>query len=263
MASQTEISSSSASASTSATSAAATTPLSSSQISPTSSTPLVLAFLAVGLAAASVITALGWRRAHLARFRRLDPVTGTNGGRTPYIRFDLEKPKLWDLWTEESPVVRVAEESAVRYEQETAWENIMPVAVIIPLTSHGQQDSSRITDESTGTVDPVPVTLLSLLIFQVQVLARDIARHFRRTIPLETAQRREGEQGVSGGTNNRRGADDELQRCKNLQVMVAIAMPTEGREYNEENEGKTFEYSAGICSVPWNGAGDRRSRPDS
>lgn len=95
MALQTETSSSTTSTTT-ATSAASTSSSSgnTSFFNPNSSTPLVLAFLGIGLVAAGIILFLGWRRQQLARIwaERFD---------SRQIRRDVSRdsPKLWDLWT--------------------------------------------------------------------------------------------------------------------------------------------------------------------
>ncbi|KAE9392877.1 hypothetical protein BT96DRAFT_259905 [Gymnopus androsaceus JB14] len=61
---------------------------------PNSSTPLVLAFLGVGLVAAGVILFLGWRRSQLAR------IWADNFQSRQSLRKDVDgSPKLWDLWT--------------------------------------------------------------------------------------------------------------------------------------------------------------------
>ncbi|KAF9072423.1 hypothetical protein BDP27DRAFT_1361003 [Rhodocollybia butyracea] len=252
MALQTETTSSSSlsSSTTSAAAASTTTPDSSSAFSPTSSPPLILAFLAIALLAVAILAALGWRRAYFTRYTP----TGFNGP-SRIDRFSPgERPKLWDLWTCTAVEERAVEQSAVGG---IPWQNIMPIAVI-PLISHDLKTSvpAPVPDEPR-IIDPTAVSFVSLLLFQSQLFFKDLVRHFRRNIPQETAQERV-EEPVGSGTDV-----DNLQRCEGLQVMIAIAMPKakEGgiSEITQGNEEHLFEYSAGICKVPWNSTEDHRS----
>ncbi|KAJ3928735.1 MAG: hypothetical protein NXY57DRAFT_489939 [Lentinula lateritia] len=105
MALQTEssFSSTSTSASSSSSSAATTNdnPDSGSFFTPTSSPPLILAFLAIGLLVTAIIAALGWRRAYfVARFR--SDVGRRQMGRGQFQKAEMDigsRPKLWDLRT--------------------------------------------------------------------------------------------------------------------------------------------------------------------
>ncbi|KAJ3875495.1 hypothetical protein F5051DRAFT_60237 [Lentinula edodes] len=101
---QTESSFSSTSTSASSSSSAATTndnPDSGSFFTPTSSPPLILAFLAIGLLVTAIIAALGWRRAYfVARFR--SDVGRRQMARGQFQKAEMDigsKPKLWDLRT--------------------------------------------------------------------------------------------------------------------------------------------------------------------
>lgn len=120
MALQTETSSSTTSTTT-ATAAASTTPSSGSAsfFNPNSSTPLVLAFLGIGLVAAGIILFLGWRRQQLARIwaERFD-------SRPTRKDVSRDSPKLWDLWTDNGNArAHPASDSGVT--AEVAWGSVM------------------------------------------------------------------------------------------------------------------------------------------
>ncbi|KAJ4467235.1 hypothetical protein J3R30DRAFT_2070377 [Lentinula aciculospora] len=109
---------------------------------PTSSPPLILAFLAIGLLATAIIAALGWRHAYFSRFR---PAVGRqmHRGQAQKAQMDIgSKPKLWDLWTT-SDAGAISRELAKRprmnsgtkkvsilnADQDIKWETIMPISV--------------------------------------------------------------------------------------------------------------------------------------
>ncbi|KAJ3997201.1 hypothetical protein F5050DRAFT_1753982, partial [Lentinula boryana] len=102
MALQTETSSSSSTStasSSSSTDSSNDNPDTGSFFTPTSSPPLILAFLAIGLLVTAVIAALGWRRAYFARFRS-DAGRQMRRGETQKDSMDIgSRPMLWDLWT--------------------------------------------------------------------------------------------------------------------------------------------------------------------
>ncbi|KIK51652.1 hypothetical protein GYMLUDRAFT_50391 [Collybiopsis luxurians FD-317 M1] len=146
---------------------------------PTSSPPLILAFLAIGLLATAIIAALGWRRVYFARYS-LTAATNFRGGRdgigagaggrrgrgyngdndsTVLIG---EKPKLWDLWTdlgegraegEDGPSEpRVSIVSGIdheRWRREVAWESVMPIAVT-PLMNEKLHHGESVQLSTTG-----------------------------------------------------------------------------------------------------------------
>jgi hypothetical protein len=82
--------------------------------SPGGSPPLILTFLAIGLFTAAMIAVLGWRRASSDRVLAMQDarMAGGSGRRR---EDSIEKPMLWDLWTERTPGLR----------DEVGWDNIM------------------------------------------------------------------------------------------------------------------------------------------
>lgn len=100
--------------------------------SPVGSPPLILGFLAVGIFFAAMIAVFGWRRVHFGR----EPPSWRNLGGIRVRRFDgptpsvgrsgvvgltgdskLERPKLWEVWTDQS-----TKSDGVDY---GFWDNIM------------------------------------------------------------------------------------------------------------------------------------------
>ncbi|TFK73343.1 hypothetical protein BDN72DRAFT_854794 [Pluteus cervinus] len=121
--------------------------------SPTTSPPLILAFLAIGLFSVAMIAMFGWRRIQYGRgwaahLRDDDELTGFGPSGTRGTRglgrgglygepWFGEKPKLWDLWAEKrtglsrTTVVAVGADSkegittsSVR-DEDIRWDNIM------------------------------------------------------------------------------------------------------------------------------------------
>jgi hypothetical protein len=81
----------------------------------TGSPPLIVAFLAVGVFLAAMLTIFGWRRVVFARGLAMQPL-GRDGFNTPRNTEHLgERPELWDFWTQ--PITGSREQ--------LKWERIM------------------------------------------------------------------------------------------------------------------------------------------
>ncbi|KAJ3860503.1 hypothetical protein EV359DRAFT_85263 [Lentinula novae-zelandiae] len=210
MALQTEssFSSTSTSASSSSSSSAATTndnPDSGSFFTPTSSPPLILAFLAIGLLVTAIIAALGWRRAYfVARFRSDVGRRQMGRGQIQKAEMDIgSKPKLWDLRTTsrisgsgshvtgiDSAAGRGANGMEMRSsgsgvgkfwsrldaDQEISWESIMPISVT-PLIHANDDDEDRNSDELVQAVLPSPTSWISHIVSQSGTVLVSLSHH--------------------------------------------------------------------------------------
>lgn len=90
----------------------------------TSSPPLILAFLSIGLVAAAIIAAMGWRRTYLRHGSR--GMITRRPARSAPVEV-AESPKLWDLWTDAGKS-GMSEDGFVdyhRWRKEIAWEYVM------------------------------------------------------------------------------------------------------------------------------------------
>jgi len=261
MALQTETSSSTTSTTT-ATAAASTTSSSGSAsfFNPNSSTPLVLAFLGIGLVAAGIILFLGWRRQQLARIwaERFD-------SRPTRKDVSRDSPKLWDLWTDNGNArAHPASDSGVT--AEVAWGSVMPISAtpVIPQES----DQPR----ETAPDNPPPPSLLSRLnSFRTRVASEVVSFvHLYRQHPLQIQAARSGMPANAAElqTHDRllKGRDpgnnesllEELRGCEGVQVVMAIGMPKqkpmEGEHSTEDVGSDIHDYSIGICRITWDGS---------
>jgi len=80
----------------------------------TGSPPLIVAFLAVGLFMAAMLTIFGWRRMVFGRGIVLQPIEREDF-LNPMSSYFGEKPELWDLWSR----------SPVGSKDQLEWERIM------------------------------------------------------------------------------------------------------------------------------------------
>ena len=88
----------------------------------TGSPPLIVAFLAVGVFLAAMLTIFGWRRVVFARGIVMRPL-GRDGFNTPRNTEHLgERPELWEFWTQ--PIIGSHEQ--------LKWEQII-VSLVQPL----------------------------------------------------------------------------------------------------------------------------------
>ncbi|PFH49586.1 hypothetical protein AMATHDRAFT_4797 [Amanita thiersii Skay4041] len=137
---------------------------SSSRLNPGSSPPLIVAFLAIGLFTASMITVFGWRKVQFgvrgssrgggdgpAGGRHMGSSGGGGGGagggghpfgepmnrrrhhhhqqqqqNRPWDTWNVgERPKLWDVWVDSDKGTNVNQETSCNL----CWDDIMPIAV--------------------------------------------------------------------------------------------------------------------------------------
>jgi len=207
---------------------------------PNSSTPLVLAFLGVGLVAAGVILFLGWRRSQLAR------IWADNFQSRQSLRKDVDgSPKLWDLWTTKgntgvgsgvgvgpgygadagtgtahaggSSSALVQSAAIVDHHQwakDMAWESVMPIsATPVIRESHNDNDDEN-NEPAAGDVPSI--SLMSRLsafrnraVNELQSLIHLYRRH-----PLQIqaeARRREGDIAGIGSPNAATQTGDVLK----------------------------------------------------
>lgn len=114
-----------ASPSSTTSASAATTTTSSSGNNQGLSATAVVAFLAVGLFMAAILTIFGWRRIVSGRFL-LQPTVADDGFHVPRTAESYgETPRLWDLWTQ----------PFVGSDEQLKWEQIM-VSVLLPVVPH-------------------------------------------------------------------------------------------------------------------------------
>jgi len=213
---------------TTSTSAAASPTNSDDQgLSISGSPPLIVAFLAVGLFLAAMLTIFGWRRVVFGRGFVLQPIIGDRfhaPGMAEY--YYGEKPELWDLWTR----------SPVGSNEQLKWERIMPLSASIKKS--GEESFNDAEASGTHTHSRIPS--------QLQTLRQHIRRHTKSA----------DEQKI----------DAVSVQNRTLQVAMAIAMPSpHKRECESTNEGLAnaeihthephdtdpLEYSLGLMEMPW------------
>ncbi|KAH0581312.1 hypothetical protein J132_07390 [Termitomyces sp. J132] len=208
-------------------------------IPPSASPPLILAFLAIGIFALSMIGVFGWRRLQYTRVHREIPRRGGQADQIPSQTGPGPRPKLWDLWT-----TRMADGhkqhnglsngSDITAEHET-WDTIMPISVAVspPYTTKGDGTTSQ-------TLQPAAVPF------------HRWARHIH---PPATAV----EKGISRAKIEGNNGHDERQ----IQVAVAISMPCQpllddaainarvGSKPNKEGADDIFAYTLGVYECAW------------
>ncbi|KAG6898892.1 hypothetical protein C0993_003123 [Termitomyces sp. T159_Od127] len=208
---------------------------------PSASPPLILAFLAIGLFALSMIGVFGWRRVQSARLRGLRgemhrhewTAEERSSARTPMLG---PRPKLYDLWTIGAKYVdksneQFANDSDATAEHET-WDTIMPVSAVVTQSCPTKNDGTLSQASESAPAAPF----------------------YRWT------RRIEAEKGVFRGKVKGNNVNDERE----IQVAVAIAMPTRpiphditrstgiGRGSIGEARGDdTFVYTLGVYECAW------------
>ncbi|KIK51185.1 hypothetical protein GYMLUDRAFT_404877 [Collybiopsis luxurians FD-317 M1] len=235
-----------------------------------SATPLIIAFLAIGLLTTAAIGSLGWRRAYLAR---REPPGRTralhdNGSGDTLVRI-REKPKLWDLrtiagreggrvgmtsirniYSEKFPVDGHGEE--IRRECH-GWRDIMPIAVS-PLNRRDSSQRSMSVDHVFAP-ESTAIHIRSL----VEKLNNFLEQY---CMPIRQDED-EGEDGETGsrdetqmevGRAARISSSHDLKCYESFQVAVAIAMPQP-----KKSESEVIKYSVGICRVSRNEMEKRES----
>ncbi|KAJ3822696.1 hypothetical protein EV361DRAFT_312865 [Lentinula raphanica] len=268
----TSSSNASSSSSTSSASTGNNNPDTGSFFTPTSSPPLILAFLAIGLLVTAIIAALGWRRAYFARFRA-EAERQMRREESSKGALDVgKKPKLWDLWT--IPGTEVKEEGVAGTSAETnvalgkrellkrdvdhdvSWETVMPISVtplIREIVNERPEGEELQSDNSPFAFH---------LFFQSRQLLGSFINHLRyRHRPRDHEDA--AELGLPSATDTEKqiieetDAEDDLTQYESLQVTVAIAMPIPRGDLKGEaveQQQEVYEYSMGICRVPWSGA---------
>ncbi|KAH7877056.1 uncharacterized protein C8R40DRAFT_1068267 [Lentinula edodes] len=295
---QTESSFSSSSTSTSASSSSssATTtndnPDSGSFFTPTSSPPLILAFLAIGLLVTAIIAALGWRR------RR-------QMGRGQFHKAEMDigsKPKLWDLRTTSrisgsgshvtgidsaagrgANGMEMCSSGAGKFwsrlhadqEIEISWENIMPISVT-PLI-HANDDEDRNSDELVQELLPSPTSWISHIVSQSRTVLVSLSHHLPGRIHHHHRQHwvHEGSDAIEPSLSDPPAETDKgrfeavvdnisRDQYESLQIAVAIAMPMPKVARDKELDGnlgevderrpEMYEYALGLCRTSCSGA---------
>ncbi|KAF5379122.1 hypothetical protein D9615_006080 [Tricholomella constricta] len=241
-----------------------------SGFSPGASPPLILAFLAVGLFAISMMGVLGWRRVQLGRAG----MTGGGGDQgEAFGEWDEEggggvgvgvgmggrgrgrgrggsgggvgpRPRLWDLWTRTGTGrgKREGKRDDWRKEEEeqevVGWNEILPVSVaVIAPRSH-----NAINDTADATT------------------AQMRYRNWRRgTAPAAATTPAKEMPGTDEGTGTGPDTDTDTGR---LLVVVAIAMPSPPRrssdgdgdrngDEDENGDDDGLEYTLGVYECDW------------
>jgi len=189
----------------------------------TGSPPLIVAFLAVGLFMAAMLTIFGWRRVVFGRFL-IQPIGG-EGFHAPRMAesFYGEKPELWDLWTQ----------STVGSNERLKWEQIAPLSASIK-QSGDDSDEARLAHLRMPS--------------QLQSIQQHIRRHTR-------AARSADDQKPSAASAQGR----KLQ----VAVAIAMPSPHRHDESTSEGPTSTdphthehhdadpFIYSLGLMEMPW------------
>ncbi|KAF5378658.1 hypothetical protein D9757_009509 [Collybiopsis confluens] len=232
-----------------------------------SATPLIVAFLAIGLLTTVAIGTLGWRRAYLARHGLqglpLGHPLNSNGEfrrreRQKWVDVQ-QRPKLWDMRTvgvggrmEE----RTGEASfdgnswSEKYSvdetrRKVSWQEIMPIAVYPP--------DCREKGNGRQSADEVYVQENPALMVRLATYGRHLVKTMKHILQGRltaegsiTEQTREIE-ARGEETCPRRMIKTEDDRYEDLHVAVAIAMPKPKRS---APEWEVIEYSVGICRIP-------------
>lgn len=206
---------------------------SSQGLSLTGSPPLIVAFLAVGLFMAAMLTIFGWRRVVFGR-PGMDSMEG-DGFHTQNTEesFYGEKPELWDLWTQ-SP-------HAISSYEQLKWEHIMPFSASIkpPRGAPSDDADSRVTDTHAH--------------LRIHSHLQNVQQHLRRhTLTAKSAD------------NHKKDTGSAKNPSRTLQVAVAIAMPSpHQRERESVNERPAsadthvhihhdpLDYSLGLTEMLW------------
>jgi len=201
-----------------------------STLTPGSSPPLIVAFLAIGLFMAAMIAIFGWRR--MTYGRGIIVRVGSPGvdpqKATAYFG---EKPRLWDLETQ-----RTVENNG------RLWQYMLPLSASI----------KRPLGEAISPPDSTSAQVAGTTTTRIPPHLEDIGRHFRRP------------------TRVRKSADPEVAEGHTLQIAMAIAMPSsrkreregthEGPEHTSNHTHELFdgdnrmEYSLGLMDIPWHAA---------
>ncbi|KAJ3811445.1 hypothetical protein F5876DRAFT_64767 [Lentinula aff. lateritia] len=294
---ESSFSSTSTSTSASSSSSSATTtddnPDSGSFFTPTSSPPLILAFLAIGLLVTAIIAALGWRR------RRQ-----MGRGQIQKAEMDIGiKPKLWDLRTtsrisgSRSQVIGIDSAagrgtngmetrssgsgegkswSRLDADQEISWESIMPISVT-PLI-HANDDEDRNSDELVQALLPSPTSWISHIVSQSRTVLGSLSYHLSGRIHHHHHRQHwvhEGSDAIEPSLSDPPAETDKgmleaavdnisENQCESLQIAVAIAMPMPKVARDKELDGNSgevderrpemYEYALGLCRVSCSGA---------
>ncbi|KAG6835151.1 hypothetical protein H0H93_004402 [Arthromyces matolae] len=213
------------------------------------SPPLILAFLAIGLFALSMVGVFGWRRFQFARMDLrgipIPPEWDSQDGTSKTILGTGPRPVLWDLWTNRQRLkddclhtTDIIWSSANRFDgvrEHETWETIMPISAVVtpPYPSNSLSGSTAL---QTQTPNPLPLY------------------RWPRSIqsPSEAIKMEKAKVKDTQGNDERR-----------LQVAVAIAMPAphdvvrtnhrRGKENEREvgDANNTFAYTLGVYECAW------------
>ncbi|KAF8069108.1 hypothetical protein FPV67DRAFT_1106193 [Lyophyllum atratum] len=232
------------------------TPTSSSKpepgFSPGASPPLILAFLAIGLFAVSMIGVFGWRRIQYSRMMAAgfqDPT---------WMEFSVvagrrdvgPRPKLWDMWT------TVGTKGEAHHEREMEWETIMPVAVMAIPASGNRTTADTVGDgaSSAARTRPPRASIPVRYYPWTRRPDRSTTTTNSTTATATTNASTPEKAGDSGPHHHDTGR---------LQVAVAIAMPSRrttneyGDEHRRGGDGPggetddTLEYTLGVYECDW------------
>ncbi|RDB28001.1 hypothetical protein Hypma_002195 [Hypsizygus marmoreus] len=195
--------------------------------SPGASPPLILAFLAIGLFAVSMIAIFAWRRIQYARGVGVQEPWAFEGDRWSVDLSDT--PKLWDMWTDRT----MRQTQRHNADNDASWENITPVAVM----AISEKDYVAASDaEAVPRITSFPM-------------------QYRRWTPrprptaLRPTEKADDTQPLPDSNDARR-----------LQVAVAIAMPSQTRRSPPRNRESgagsddgddRLEYCLGLYHCAW------------
>ncbi|KAF5379123.1 hypothetical protein D9615_006081 [Tricholomella constricta] len=234
----------------------------------TSSTspPLIIAFLAIGIFTVSIMGILGWRRTQIRRAL-------TQGGDAQWLEFPLgpnaapdsdvgafgRRPRFWDLWTT-TAARRTRTRWGACYEkdkdldqdQETGWDMIMscarPCVVVREKLFHGFR-SSPVAAVVIAPQIPNDGTTASALLPPRPLALRYTP--WRRRRPASSTPSLAP---VKEGASTDKGAPQDDTQAGQLQVAVAIAMPSRSRSRCRRTTvipTDTFEYTLGLYECDW------------
>jgi len=217
----------------------------------TGSPPLIVAFLAVGLFMAAMLTIFGWRRMVFGRGFVIQSIERDRF--FAVSEYFGEKPELWDLWSR-SPVGNM---------DQLEWEQVMVSQsstfipyykyvnhsrvcnFVQPLSASVRQPENNLPNDPDSQAAVIHNTRS-----RIPSHIRSIGQQIRRTAKL------------AGDRNS----DTGPAASRTLQVAVAIVMPSTYRHAHELiNEGVSspetqthkphdadpLEYSLGLMEMPW------------
>jgi len=197
--------------------------------------------LAIGIFSAAMIAVCGWRRVHFGRdppswghiggmrerrFEDTTPPVARSGAGVLAGDLKLERPKLWEVWTDRS-----TKPDGVDY---GFWDNIMPLAVLPARCLHGRPDSALTADQNPPSLfeplilSPPGIPPPGSANTQSQSHSSRRRRRLDDLIPLPLLRRhaRSGAESISDTSTSEKCADTDEPPKEAAQVVVIIEMPS-------------------------------------